>query len=333
SITLNPQTRTLTDGFLATSMLLNQGGDRIAFHGLNGAVNAAWNKRNCGWAGFADISGGRTRSNTVTNTGLNSFTAIAGISRCWEMSSSGRLTGGAFLECGNGSYDAYSSFRDAASVTSSGHLDLLGGGVLGRYEFGRFRTRTDSGYAYLDGSFRAGNIRNNYFSDLCDGFGNAACFASSSTFYGSHIGFGRIWNYLDDSSLDLYGKYLWSQVNGDSVMLTTGDLVNFHGITSHRLRFDGRYVFSLSDRRRSAISRIAPYLGLAWEHELDAGSHASANGFSLPSPDLRGSTGIGEFGVAFKPSSSRGLFADFGVQAYTGRREGVTAALTVGRRF
>ena len=138
---------------------------------------------------------------------------------------------------------------------------------------------------------------------------------------------------MDNSVLDLYGKYQWTQLHGDSVTLTTGDPVDFHSITSHRLRFGGRYIFSMSDRRRSATSRIHPYLGAAWEHEFDSGARSSVEGIALAAPNLRGGTGIGEVGVAFKPASSSGFFADLGVQGYTGRREGVTAALTIGRRF
>ena len=59
----------------------------------------------------------------------------------------------------------------------------------------------------------------------------------------------------------------------------------------------------------------------------------TTNGYAVTAPSLRGSTGVGEAGVTWKPVSSRGFYADFGVQGYTGQREGLTASLQIGRRF
>ena len=334
NVTVNPQDTVFSDGYLGGSMLIRQGGERVAFYGVGGAVNAAWNKRNCGWAGFADVSGNWMRYNTGAGVDLNSFTAVAGVSRCWE-ASSGRMTAGLFFEYGSGSYDAFRSFVNAASVRSNGRLDQIGGGVLGRFEFGdggyRYGYNSSLSRYYLDGSFRTGNVCNKFTSDLRDlrdDFGVAACFTSNATYYGTHFGGGKI-RQFHNASLDLYGKYLWSQVKGNSVTLTTGEPIDFKSINSHRMRFGGRYAFAAG----STSSRICPYVGAAWDQELDGIARASTNGYAIDAPSLRGGTGIGEAGVTFKPASSRGLFADFGVQGYTGRREGVTAALTVGRRF
>ena len=57
------------------------------------------------------------------------------------------------------------------------------------------------------------------------------------------------------------------------------------------------------------------------------------NGFDIDATSLRGGTGISEIGLTWKPASYRGLYADLGVQGYTGTREGLTACLQVGRQF
>jgi len=141
-------------------------------------------------------------------------------------------------------------------------------------------------------------------------------------------------------SFDLYGKYLWTQMQGDSVRLSTGDPIDFESVNSHRLRFGGRYMFgsvfvpvASSSPMSSASRRITPYIGAAWEHEFGGTARASTNGFTIAAPSLRGGTGIGELGIAFQPASNRGVFVDLGVQGYTGKREGFTAAIHVGKNF
>ena len=322
---VNPQTSALSEGFLTGTMLLNQTGERVTGNGLNGAVNAAWQNRNCGWGVFGDISGGWSQYNTGTNIHLDSLSVIGGVSRCMK-TMSGRLTGGLFVEYGNGSYDAFTLFNDAASVKSNGKLDHVGGGALGRWEFG------NSGYGmmsrlYLDGSFRVGVIHNKYDSDLRDMSGKAVSYTSGSAYCGAHIGAGKIWHFADHARFDLNGKYLWSQMQGDSLTLSTGDPMDFECVNSHRLRFGGRYLFAASHY-------VTPYLGGAWEHEFGGVARASTNGRAMiDSPSLRGDTGIGEVGIALRPATSRGFFIDLGVQCYAGKRDGVAAALHAGRKF
>jgi len=70
-----------------------------------------------------------------------------------------------------------------------------------------------------------------------------------------------------------------------------------------------------------------------WEYEFDGTARATTNGLAIDAPSLRGGTGVGEVGLIWKPTSYRGLYADLGIQGYTGQREGITANLQVGRRF
>ena len=77
----------------------------------------------------------------------------------------------------------------------------------------------------------------------------------------------------------------------------------------------------------SGVSRrtLSPYLGAAYEYEFDGTARATTGGYAIDAPTLRGGTGIGEAGLMWKPASHRGLYADLGVQGYTGTREGLTA--------
>jgi outer membrane protein W len=72
---------------------------------------------------------------------------------------------------------------------------------------------------------------------------------------------------------------------------------------------------------------VSPYVGLAYEYEFNGQARASTNGFNIDVPSLKGGTGIGEIGLSIRPNVSRPLSLDFGVQGYTGKREGITGRL------
>ena len=69
--------------------------------------------------------------------------------------------------------------------------------------------------------------------------------------------------------------------------------------------------------------------GAAFDYEFDSKAKGNVNGRSIESPDIKGATGMGELGLAFKPSASSGLSLDLGVQGYTGKREGVSGSFQV----
>ncbi|MDR1062626.1 MAG: autotransporter outer membrane beta-barrel domain-containing protein, partial [Azoarcus sp.] len=120
------------------------------------------------------------------------------------------------------------------------------------------------------------------------------------------------------SKLDLYGKYLWSRQEGDSLRLNTGDPVKFDDVDSHRLRVGARLDWNVTDS-------LSPYVGLAYEHEFDGEAKATAYGQAIDAPELKGGTGIGELGLSFKAGNAVTL--DVGVQGYTGKRDGATGSL------
>ena len=170
------------------------------------------------------------------------------------------------------------------------------------------------------------NLGNKYSSDLSDMHGISADYKVSSAYYGAHLGVGRVLTYANRSSLDLYGKYFWTQQQGDTVTLATDEVLNFEGVSSHRLRLGTRYV-------RATRSRVSPYFGAAWEHEFAGTAHATTQGYAITAPTLRGDTGVLELGISRKPAFGHGLYADLGMQGYFGKREGISASLLIGRNF
>jgi outer membrane autotransporter protein len=320
---VNPQTKALSEGFISGAALLSQGGDTLAGPGMSNAVSAA---KGAGaapaLAGFGALSSGSMRLNSGSHVDMRSVSLVTGLSYGTDINPGG-LTLGAFFEYGTGSYDTYNSFPNAASVKGKGDNWYIGGGILGHMHF----TDTGPGHFYTEGSFRAGRLHNEYkSSDLSDLIGNKASYDSSSNYYGFHLGTGYLWNINEQATLDLYSKYFWTRVEGDSVRLSTGDPIKFKDTGSSRLRLGGRFAYAMSEH-------ISPYIGAAYEHEFDSKARATTNGFDLPAPSLRGNTGIGELGFTLKPSLNLPLSFDLGVQGYTGKREGVTGSLQIRYEF
>ena len=267
---------------------------------------------------WATVSGSSVRYNTGAHADLNSFNMLTGIA-LGKGFDAGRVTVGAFFEYGTGSYKTSNSFDGHGSYDGKGDSYYLGWGLLARMDF----ADTGPGHFYVEGSGRMGGLYNNYSNeDLRDGFGREAEYDSYAPYYSFHAGLGYIWDINEQTSLEFYGKYLWTRECGDSVTLSTGEEVDFEDIDSSRLRFGTRLDYRVNEY-------ITPYIGVAWEHEFDGESSATTNNLPILEPDLRGDTGIGEIGLTITPSENIPLTVDLGLTGYVGTREGISGSLLV----
>lgn len=321
------QAKALSEGRLGGMILTLQGADLAAGRGMDAALRAAWAAGDgsgpaggragtaSGAAGFGAVSGGMLRHNTGSHVDMHSVSVLAGLAR-GVRTPAGALTLGAFFEYGNGSYSTHNSFSNAAAVDGDGSTSYIGGGILGRMDF----VETGPGRAYAEASARAGRTHNEYDSDdLRDADGRTADYETSALYYGLHVGAGYIWDISGAASLDVHGKYFWTRQESGSDTLSTGESVRFKSTDSHRSRLGARFSYRLNEY-------VAPYAGAAWEYEFDGKARAATNGNAIDAPDLRGSTGIGELGLAVRPGALPVSF-DLGVQGYAGKREGVTGSL------
>lgn len=323
--TLNEQSKALSEGFVSGLGMVTQGADMAAGEGMDSAVSAAKTGTTASGSvpvGFGAFSGGSMRYNTGSYVDMHSVSLMVGLA--WGSDTSvGRLTFAPFFEYGNGSYDTYNSFSNAAPVKGDGNNHYFGGGILGRMDFADI----GHGHAYVEASGRVGNLHNEYkSSDLRDAAGHSAEYDSSSMYYGLHLGTGYLWKVATDASLDLYGKYFWTRQEGDSITLSTGDPIDFEKADSSRLRLGSRFSHRVKDS-------ITIYAGAAYEHEFDGEARASTNGYEIKAPSMRGNTGIGELGFVYTPLSSLPLSFNLAVQGYTGKREGATGSLQVKYEF
>ncbi|MDR1935443.1 MAG: S8 family serine peptidase [Candidatus Accumulibacter sp.] len=322
-----PQAQALSEGFLSSMALINRSADTLEA-GLSQIVTAArsgMRQEGSGLTGFAITRGGRSRHDTGSHIDVSGFSLLTGATLARPLSGTnpGILTLGAFLEYGQGDYDSHNAFTNAAPVKGHGDTDHLGVGLLGHYEINAAGPR----HSYLEASGRIGRAKSDFASpDLRDSQGQYARYDTESQYYGLHIGAGHVWKASEAATLELYGKYFWTRRKGDTVTLPTGDPVKFKAVDSHRLRLGARLSHPLTDK-------LSAYLGAAYEHEFAGKARATTYGHAIDAPELRGSTGIGEFGLSARPTSGSPIRFDLGVQGYTGRREGVTGSVQVRFEF
>ncbi|MDR1889940.1 MAG: hypothetical protein LBQ81_11280, partial [Zoogloeaceae bacterium] len=323
-ITLNAQTKALSEGFLAATSFLNQAADFIADRGITAALQSQRSAAGrIGFSGFAAIGGGNLRHNTGSHIDVDGYALVAGASVANTVGA-GELTIGAFLEHGEGDYDSYNSFANAARVHGKGDTDYTGGGLLAHLDF----NKTEQGNFYAEASARGGRVKTDFRANfpLISGLSRATAYDAESTYASAHVGSGYRLQLNEQSSMQFYGQYLWSHQGGDTVKLTTGETVKFKAVDSQRTRLGARWNY--------AVSRTAQtWLGAAWEHEYAGKAKASIYGHQLDTPKLKGDTGLLEVGVTLSPTQNQPLSLDFGLQGYVGKREGVTGGVRVRYAF
>ncbi|MCL2075861.1 MAG: autotransporter-associated beta strand repeat-containing protein [Betaproteobacteria bacterium] len=314
-------------GFLSGVAFLNQGSDLVSGQGMFEAVYAADPVSGRPNTGFAAVSGGKSRYKTGSHSDVSGVSLIAGASWGQNLEQEQRLTLGVFMEYGNASYDSYNSFARGA-VDGNGDVRHYGIGALGRLDL--------ANGAYTEGSFRMGNVKNKFSGK---GFGSdgdlRGNYKTSSMYFSAHLGAGHALEINEKNSLDLHVKYLWTRQGSDSVSVAANESVDFKSVNSHRVRLGGRFNHDME-------KNVRVYAGLAYEYEFDAKAKATAiytaqyfGDFvnDINAPSLKGSTGIAEFGVNFKPSQNKPLFLEAGLQGYVGKREGITGSLRMRYEF
>ncbi|MCL2076745.1 MAG: autotransporter outer membrane beta-barrel domain-containing protein [Betaproteobacteria bacterium] len=309
------ETKALSQAYLAGLALTNQGAEIIADKGIAEAVKAARGNDN-GSVGFAVVSGGHSKYDTGSNIKMDSFSLLAGLSHGWNVSQDNRVTAGIFFDYGKGSYDSNSI------VDGDGKARYYGAGILGRMD--RFVGGKDN--AYVEGALRTGRVKNDHDSDLADAYGEKASYKAKSSYFGLQFAGGYVMNISEKNAVDLYGKYFWTRMGSEKVILSTNDDVSFNSLNSHRVRLGARFIHNLDNARSF-------YAGAAWEYEFDGKSKAKTYGYRIDSADIKGSTGIAELGMNFKPSGNTPLSLDVGLQGFFGKRDGVIGSLRMKYEF
>lgn len=209
---------------------------------------------------------------------------------------SGKLLFGPMIEYGRGSYESYLD----DGTKGDGNTQNFGLGVMARQN-------NDNG-TYYEGSLRYGKLTSNYNSgDL------GADYDTDANYWGAHLGLGKVFQLNDKNSIDTYCKFFYTN-QGSSSANILGHNVEFDAVKSKRSRLGFRFNHATSDVR-------SIYAGLAWQHEFDGSACATADGYSTPSPSIKGNSMMAELGVNVAPKSSPVSF-DLGVSGWAGKQKG-----------
>ena len=272
---------------------------------------------------FVHVQGSSMRHETGSSINLSSVSLLAGLGTGIE-TGAGNLSVGAFFEYGKGSYTTHNSFSNYNDVDGDGNSWYMGGGILAKMRF----VPTGPGHFHAEGSAHMGTLHNEYYSNdlVNEATGNIARFDMDSPYYSLHGGIGYVWNMAEDHDLDIYGKYIWTRVQGTDDTLTTSDKFDFDNMDSNRVRLGVRYSYKGSER-------FKPYVGAAFEHEFSGSCDSRAFGHSVAAPSFEGSSGMGELGLVMKPSETMPLSFNLGVQGYVGQKQGVSGNCLVRYEF
>lgn len=305
-----PQTKVLSEGYLAGMALGIQAADLIAEQGLTAVSQASE-----GVKGFAVLAGGQGRYKTGSHIDTDSVSLATGATYTQQLGDK-TLTFGGFIEAGRSSYDTTNHFDTKVKGDGKAHYEGLG--LLAKMHF-------QHGF-YTEGSVRIGRMHNKFNTGLFDNMGGMASYKADSSYVGAHLGIGKVWSLSEKTSIDVYGKYLWSRLGSEHVRLSTAETVSFDAINSHRVRMGARLNFAPNDV-------FHPYVGAAFEHEFAA--KAKANVYSLPvdAPTMKGNIGLVEAGIRLVPAKAKGLSAELGVRAYAGKRQDVLGQLVLNYSF
>ncbi|HHR6081230.1 TPA: hypothetical protein ACS7ZY_003633 [Providencia alcalifaciens] len=308
---VNPQLKALSEGHLASAMMLTRGADTLAYHTVHTIQHQNPEK---GLAPFITLSGGKNRYNSGSHINAKDSLLTGGLSYQTD-----KLTGAVLIESGWGSYNTHNGFETMKDVNGDGHNRYVGAAVLGHYDF-------DSGL-YAEASLRAGKNRNTFDTkDIINlSTGEYARYNLDSNYLGAHIGTGYSKTLDAKNTADVSAKYLWTQLKGKNVNVAD-DNIHFNDINSHRVRMEA----GLSHQYTETVALRA---GLGYEYEFDGKAKATTYGYDIAAPGMQGSTGILTLGSTVTPLATQPLSVDINLNGYTGKRDGVGGGIKFSYAF
>lgn len=251
---------------------------------------------------FVTIGGSDMRQKSGSYVDVNSWNASLGFAK--EVKNrSGKLLFGPFFNYGRGNYDSY--------LDNGTH----GSGDSKVYALGGMVKQDNNSGVYYEGSLMLGHMKNDYSSNIISGMS----YDNSANFYAMHLGVGKVQKLNKAASIDYYGKLFYSHQNSSTAKLSTGHIYDFDAIDSLRSRLGVRYT-----QKVNASGEF--YTGLAWQHEFDskvnATIRAGAFNVDVPSPGVKGESGILELGWKEKPLKGK-LETGVGLVGVIGKQKGI----------
>lgn len=299
-----PNAATLSESFLGTAALVNQGAEFIADEGLAAMAQEA---RPGVWQTFGALAGGTSEYDTGTDVDVDGATLVAG-----SALSVGSVTMAGFVEAGWASSESNLEGADA-----DGDHDYYGVGAAAMWQpVERWR---------LDGSLRAGRASSEFDGRYAQG---SAQYDSSGLYASAHVGGAWLFALSPAMTGELYGRYVFTFLEGDDLHLNDEARTRFSAddTTTHALRAGLRL-------RGASAGAFSWRAGLAYEHVFDGDVEGRIEDVRLDAPTLSGDTVIGELGLDVKPSAASPWRMHFAVKGYALDRQGVSGSALVGYMF
>ena len=283
----------------ASAAFVNQGTDLIS-----DSLDTISRDDNYGVKTFAAVHGNRSKYDVADDIKINGWSTIVGVGNADKFDNGSELSWGVFYENGSGNYRTYNSFNNEF-FRGDGSMVYNGGGIAARYE--------NKNGVYTEGSLRAGMLKNELDNAMRNVNGSYG-YETESSYYGAHIGVGKIISLSNSSDLDIYGKFFHTYTEGDSVTIA-GDKFDFDSITSDRLRV-GACITSNKE------NKFSTYYGLAYEYEFNGDADMTVQGLRADTQSLQGSSVMAEVGFNYQPTPTSPWSFDLNMRGYTGERQG-----------
>ena len=298
---MRKETKSITETRAGQAAMVNQGSDLIS--GIMDA-GTSLTLRPSGWAPFAAFSAGTYKYDTGSHVDIDGFNFAVGLMREFA-GTNGTFTLGAAFQYGRGEYDSY-----AEGVNADGDSEYTGAALFAKHKW-------KSGF-YAEAGLSAGYSQTDYFSsELLTGMD--VRYDVGSKYWGVQIGLGKEIALSSGDKLDVYGKYLYNELDSSSATLSSGETYDFDEVDSSRLRIGLRYTRALSETGSC-------YVGAAYQYQFDGDASAAYRGYSTLTPSLEGSSGMIELGVQFSPKKSP-VSLGLGMTGWVGTQQGVEGAL------
>lgn len=307
--------KSLVETRAATTTFVNAGADMLASQGFTQAANAvaldaaeaAKNGTGAqnvgGFTPFAALGGSSMRAESGSYVNTKGFGLNVGFAR--ELpNAQGKLLFGPVIEYGGGSYDSHLD----DGTRGEGKAHYVGVGVMAR--------QVNNDGFYYEGSLRGGRVTSDYKGDL-DSIGRVD-YDSSANYFAAHLGVGKAFALGNGNTLDGYCKYFYSHQAGDDTTVHIAGMADERGhfdtVDSHRIRIGARLTHKVNERN-------SYYGGLAYQYEFKGDARATFSGNGVPSPSIKGSSGMLELGWQVKPGEGP-LHLDLGVTGWAGKQRG-----------
>lgn len=294
------QNNLLAENRAVAAAFVNQGTDLIS-----DSLDVLSRDGKYGVKTFAAVYGNRSKYDVNSDLKINGWSVIAGVGSEKALKN-GDFSWGVFYENGSGNYRTYNEFNNEF-FRGDGSVVYNGGGIAARYE--------QNNGVYTEASLRAGMLKSEMDNAVKDGAGNTYGYDSDTTYYGAHLGIGKIISLNESSDLDIYGKFFHTYNDGDTVTIGNGNKYEFDSITSDRLRLGARITTNKENK-------FSTYYGLAYEYEFNGDADMRVGKLNAETQSLQGSSYMAEIGMNYQPSPDSPWSFDLNMRGYTGERQG-----------